>query len=253
MADNQGKMISVPEAEPLAPKSAEVTTPPAPEAPAAIKAASPVVAPKPMPKPAATPPSAKAPATPRKAKAAPKVKPAVKAKAAPKPKTKTSNAKPDAAIPSKGQLNMNDMLTKFAEQAKANAEAFTAQFGERAKDAFAKSSKLAEESAAFNKSNVEALVESGKVAVKNIEVLRDESLSYMRKSFEESSAAMKSMTSVSSPAEFFKLCAENNRKAMDYAVAQASKNSEMLVKMSSDVFAPLSNRMSVVSAQMKMN
>lgn len=163
-------------------------------------------------------------------------------------------AKPkfQAASVSKGQLNMKDMVTKFAEQAKANAEAFSAEFGARAQDAMAKSSKLAEEAAAFNKSNVEAVVESGKIAVKNFETLRDESISFARKSFEDGSNAIKSLTSVTSPAEFFKLYAENSKKAFDAAAAQASKNSELLVKMTNESFAPISNRMSVISSQLKV-
>lgn len=269
MANNQGVIesdleMTSPAAE-NADLPADVVPTLQPEPLIAPKAVSPTVKPEaPAPKPplkAAVKTNASV-----KTKSAIKAKPAVKAKtsaktdAAPKPKVKpvaekkANTAKPtvNAASPSKGPLNMNDMLTKFAEQAKANAEAFTAQFGERAKDAFAKSGKLAEESAAFNKSNVEALVESGKLAAKNMEMLRDESLSYMRKSFEDGSLAMKSLTSVTSPAEFFKACAENNRKAMDAAVAMAAKNSEMMVKMSSDAFAPISNRMSVISSQMKV-
>lgn len=157
-----------------------------------------------------------------------------------------------AASASKGTMNMNDIISKFAAEAKARTEAMTAEFSERTKDALANSSKLAEDAAAFNKGNVDAVVASGKIAAKNLETLRDESTSYVRKSFEDSSAAMQSFASVKSPAEFFRLYAENSKKAFDAAVAQTSKSSEMLVKMTSESFEPISNRMAVITSTLKV-
>lgn len=147
---------------------------------------------------------------------------------------------------------MNEFVNKFAEETKARVDEFGSQFGERTQEAFAKTNKLAEEAAAFNQSNIEAVVESTKIAAKNLEVLRDESIAFARKSFEDSNAALQSFASVKSPSDFFKLYAENSKKAFDAAVAQASKNSELLMKMSNESFAPISNRMSVISSQLKV-
>jgi len=194
-----------------------------------------------------------------KAKAKPVQKKAAKpaAKAAPKkaaaktiaPKIKVA-PKPVAAA-TKGFKTMNDTVKKFAEDAKARTEALTADFQERSKEALAKSSKLAEEAVEFNKANVEALVEAGKIAAKNLETLGQEGVAFARKSFEDTSAALKGYTAVKSPAEFFKLYAENSKKAFDAAVAQTSKTSELVVKMANDSFAPISNRVSVISSKMK--
>src|SRR3546814_4531912 len=73
---------------------------------------------------------------------------------------------------------MNDTVKKFAEDAKARTEALTADFQERSKEALAKSSKLAEEAVEFNKANVEALVEAGKIAAKNLETLGQEGVAF---------------------------------------------------------------------------
>src|SRR3546814_1530886 len=108
---------------------------------------------------------------------------------------------------------MNDTVKKFADKAKTRTEALTAEFNEKAKEAMAKSSKLAEEAVEFNKANLEALVESGKIAAKNLETLGQEGVAFARKSFEDTTAAMKGYTAVKSPAEFFKLYAENSKKA----------------------------------------
>jgi phasin family protein len=184
-------------------------------------------------------------------------KPAAK-KAAPKkaaaktiaPKPAKTAPKP-AALATKGFKTMNDTVKKFADEAKTRAEALTADFQERSKDALAKSSKLAEEAVEFNKANVEALVEAGKIAAKGIETLGQEGVAFARKSFEDTSAAVKGYTAVKSPAEFLKLYAENSKKAFDAAVAQTSKTSELVVKLTNESFAPISNRVSVITSKMK--
>ena len=194
----------------------------------------------------------KAKAKPVQKKAA---KPAAK-KAAPKtaaktiaPQTKVA-PKPVAAA-TKGFKTMNDTVKKFADEAKTRAEALTADFNEKAKEAMSKTSKLAEDAIEFNKANVEALVEAGKIAAKGIETLGQEGVTYARKSFEDTTAALKGYTAVKTPADFFKLYAENSKKAFDAAVAQTSKTSELVVKMANDSFAPISNRVSVITSKMK--
>ncbi|MBL9071480.1 MAG: phasin family protein [Sphingopyxis sp.] len=229
-------------------------------------AAKPVAAPAEQ-APIAAPAAVKAPAPAKIKTVKAKAKPAAKKAAAPKavakkvapkkataktiaPATKKAAPKP-AAVLNKGIKTMNDTVKKFADEAKTRAEALTADFQERSKDAFAKSSKLAEEAVEFNKANVEALVEAGKIAAKGLETLGQEGVAFARKSFEDTSAALKGYTAVKTPADFFKLYAENSKKAFDAAVAQTSKTSELVVKLTNDSFAPISNRVSVITSKLK--
>ena len=228
---------------------------------------------KPVATPAAPVEAAAAPAV-AKAEPAPaqiktvkaKAKPAAKKAAAPKavakkvaPKKASVNiaSKPVKAAPkpvaaaTKGFKTMNDTVKKFADEAKTRTEALTADFNAKAKEAMSKTSKLAEEAVEFNKANVEALVEAGKIAAKGIETLGQEGVTYARKSFEDTTAALKGYTAVKTPADFFKLYAENSKKAFDAAVAQTSKTSELVVKLTNDSFAPISNRVSVITSKMK--
>ncbi|MGB3847864.1 MAG: phasin family protein [Sphingopyxis sp.] len=237
-------------------KAFEAATLETPAKPVATPAAPAVAAPS-AEKIAAAPvktPTEKAKAKPVQKKAAkPAAKKAVPKKAAAKtiaPKALKAAPKPVAAA-TKGFKTMNDTVKKFAEDAKTRAEALTADFNEKAKEAMAKSSKLAEEAVEFNKANVEALVESGKIAAKGFETLGQEGVAFARKSFEDTSAALKGYTAVKSPTEFFKLYAENSKKAFDAAVAQTSKTSELVVKLANESFAPISNRVSVISSKMK--
>lgn len=224
-----------------------VATPAAP-----VAAAAPAVAPTAAP---ATIKTVKAKAKPAAKKAAaPK---AVAKKVAPKKATVKIASKPLKAAPkpvaaaTKGFKTMNDTVKKFADEAKTRTEALTADFQAKSKEALAKTSKLAEEAVEFNKANVEALVEAGKIAAKGIETLGQEGVTYARKSFEDTTAALKGYTAVKTPADFFKLYAENSKKAFDAAVAQTSKTSELVVKLTNESFAPISNRVSVITSKLK--
>jgi len=223
--------------KPVAAPAVPVEAAPAATAPAPVKTKTVAAKAKPVQKKAAKPAAKKV--APKKAAA--KTIASKPAKAAPKP----------AALATKGLKTMNDTVKKFADEAKTRAEALTADFNEKAKEAFAKSSKLAEEAVEFNKANIEALVESGKIAAKGIETLGQEGVTFARKSFEDTTAALKGYTAVKTPADFFKLYAENSKKAFDAAVAQTSKTSELVVKLTNDSFAPISNRVSVITSKMK--
>src|SRR3546814_3792502 len=78
-----------------------------------------------------------------------------------------------------------------------------------------------------------------------------EGVTYAGKSLENTTAALKGYTAVKTPADFFKPYAENSKKAFDAAVAQPSKTSELVVKLTNDSFAPISNRVSVITSKMK--
>ena len=234
-------------------EAATLETAAKPATPAA-PAASEIAAPAPAKAEAPKTKTVKAKARPVQKKAA---KPATKKAAPKKAAAKTIAPKPTKAAPkpaaaaTKGFKSMNDTVKKFADEAKTRAEAMTAEFNEKAKEAMSKTSKLAEEAVEFNKANIEAMVESGKIAAKGFETLGQEGVAFARKSFEDTTAALKGYTAVKSPAEFFKLYAENSKKAFDAAVAQTSKTSEMVVKLANDSFAPISNRVSVISSKMK--
>ena len=224
-------------AKPVAASVAPAEAAPAAKAAAPVKTKTVAAKAKPVQKNAAKPAAKKV--APKKAAA--KTIASKPAKAAPKP----------AALATKGMKTMNDTVKKFADEAKTRTEALTADFNEKAKEAMSKTSKLAEEAVEFNKANVEALVEAGKIAAKGIETLGQEGVTYARKSFEDTTAALKGYTAVKTPADFFKLYAENSKKAFDAAVAQTSKTSELVVKLTNDSFAPISNRVSVITSKMK--
>src|SRR3546814_177563 len=120
-----------------------------------------------------------------------------------------------------------------------------------AKVAVEKSGKIIEELNELTKGNVEAVVESGKIAAKGAETLGQEAADYSRRSFEKATATMKSFASVKSPTEFFQLQSEFFSSTFDALASEAAKNSEAMLKLAGDVVQPLSTRFSVVSDKVR--
>jgi hypothetical protein len=133
---------------------------------------------------------------------------------------------------------MNDTIKDAAEK----GQAYFAEFSAKAKAAAEKSAKAFEEMNEFGKGNVEALVESGKIAAKGFEALGQGYADYARKQFEGTTAALKGFAAVKSPTEFFKLHSDYVRGQFDSFVAESSKNTEAMLKLAGDVAKPISNR-----------
>lgn len=142
------------------------------------------------------------------------------------------------------------MATNF-ETNTAKAQALFADFNDRTKAAVEKSTKLVEEANEFAKGNLEAVVESSRIAAKGFETLGQDAAEYGRKSFESATAALKSFATVKSPTEFFKLQSDFLRGAFDSYVAEASKNTEAVLKLAGDAAQPISSRFAVAAEKVK--
>lgn len=141
-----------------------------------------------------------------------------------------------------------------AETAAFAADRIQAAFGdvnERAKSAVEKSTRLVEELTDLTKGNVEALVASSKLAAKGAETLGQDAADYGRRSFEEASAALKSLAEAKSPTDFFKLQSDFARSAFDSFVAESAKTSEAVIKLAGEVAEPITGRYAVAAERVK--
>lgn len=149
-------------------------------------------------------------------------------------------------------VNTAETAKTFAQDAQNRATAMFSDMNTRAKSAMERSTKLFEDMNEFNKGNVEALVESSKVAAKAAETLGQQAAETARKNFENATAAMKSFASVKTPTELFQLQSEYARSAFDAMIAETSKNSENMLKLAGEVFQPISNRFAVAAEKLKV-
>lgn len=215
--------------------------------PAAVVAATTAVDAPPLPEPVAEP-EAQAPvdATPPEAPAEPEMTKSLPEQAEP------FALKTLSAI--EGTKTMNDVIEtgkKFAEDAKAKLETVYADMNEKAKASVEKSTKAIEEFSDIAKGNVEAMVESGKIAAKGMETLGQEAVDYSRKSFEKATASFKSFATVKTPTEFFQMQSQMFSSSFDDFTKEAAKSSEAMMKLASDVASPLTARVTVVTDKVK--
>ena len=137
-------------------------------------------------------------------------------------------------------------------EATNKAQAVLTEITERAKAAFTKGQSFAGEMTEFSKGNVEALVESGKIAAAGLQTIAQDSAEFGRKSFEQASTAFKGMAQVKSPTELAKLHTDYVRSAFDALVAETSRNTEAMLKLAGDVAQPISNRFAVAVEKVKV-
>src|SRR3546814_13739190 len=81
---------------------------------------------------------------------------------------------------------------------------------------------MIEEMNDFTKGNVEAFVAAGRAAAKGAEILGQNAAEYSRKSFDEASKALKTISSAKSSTEFFKLHNDFDKSPFDSLLAEAS-------------------------------
>lgn len=165
-------------------------------------------------------------------------------------------ALPETGTPaeSKGEVIMTDMLETaktYAEEAKTRMQSVFTELTDKTKSTVEKSTKAFEELGDLTRGNLEAVVESSRIAAKGVESMGQDAAEFGRKSFEKSSATFKSFASVKSPVEFFQLQSELLSQTLDIFASEAARNSEKMLKLASDISQPLSNRVSVVTDKFK--
>ncbi len=163
------------------------------------------------------------------------------------------------------KLTLNEgtkIMTDTSKKIEASVKATTAQASEtansmfkninvRAKAAMEKTGELAKDVVEFNKLNLEAVVEAGKIAARGAQTAAQNVADVGRKNIEDTTAMVKSLSSVKAPADFFKIQGDFARTQFDGAVAEMSKSSEFYLKLAGEVFQPISTRYSVAADAVK--
>lgn len=145
-----------------------------------------------------------------------------------------------------------DNTTATIDAATDKSRAMFADMNERTQGAMEKGSKFFAELTEFNKGNIEAMVESSRIAARGFETMGQDAVAYAKTSFEGASAAMRELATVKSPTEFMKLQADYARRAFDAVVAQTSRGAEQSLKLAGEVAQPLSNRVAIAADKMKI-
>ncbi len=157
-----------------------------------------------------------------------------------------------AAEPIQKDNTMNtDTITSNVEAAQTKGAQIFADMNDRAKNMMERAPKLAQDMAELNKGNIEALVESGRIAAKGMEAMGQHAAELARRQFEGATAAFRQLAAVKSPTELLRVQGELARAAVDQMVAEVSRSTESMLKFAGEVAQPISNRYAVVADRMK--
>lgn len=188
--------------------------------------------------PAAKKPDAKAGRKPAAAKAAGTKAPA-------KSPVYQAAAETDPVTTPISQLKEKIMTTTQNTDYTETARTAAAEFQTRAQAAYDKSAELTADVTAFHKGNFDAMIESGRVLAAGMQDIGRTAIEEARTAAETVTEDFRKMAAVKSPTELFQLQGEIVRRNLDTLVARTSKNTEIMMKLAGDVFAPLSSRASV--------
>ncbi len=180
-------------------------------------------------------------------KAAATKKPAPAKAAAPVAKAAAVLATPVTTIT---KLKDTIMATAKNTDFTATAKTVAADVQTRVKGAYAKTAEVAAEVTEFNKANVDAVVESGKIFFAGAQGLVKDNVETGKTVIEVVTADAKKMMEVKSPTELMQMQGELARRNFDAIVSFGSKRTEAWVKLYNDAFAPISNRVSIATEKL---
>ncbi|MBU6251914.1 MAG: TIGR01841 family phasin [Alphaproteobacteria bacterium] len=170
-------------------------------------------------------------------------------KAAAKP-AKTS----DVAIAAAGERTWTmteETVKQTAQDFGAKATEMLHDLSTKAKAAFEKTGEFSKEATEFHKANLEAVVESGKLAAKGLQDVAQHGAEVGKARWEAATAHAKTLAAVTSPTEFMSVQGDYLRKQFDAAVADFSKSTEFYMKLAGEIVAPVQNRYAAAAEQVK--
>lgn len=139
-------------------------------------------------------------------------------------------------------------MTKAATK---QVEEFTAEAKKTMEEGVEKMTQGVEDVTSFSQDNVEAVMTSGKVMAKATEEMNAEVIAFSKKSYQDSMAAAKEISTSKSVTEFFEKQTAFAKTAFESYVAEATKLNEIYSAAAQDAFAPLNNRFTAAADMVK--
>lgn len=165
------------------------------------------------------------------------------------------SSSPTAAVSADPLNEETIMATTKIENAAATAtdkaQDMLAGMKDQAKSTMEKGAAAVSELTSFTKGNVEAMVESGKIAIAGMQTMAQDQAAYVRKQFEDATAAARTLSTVKSPTEFVKMQGDLMRRHFDAMVAETSRSTEATLKLVGAVVQPISNRFALAAEKIK--
>ena len=110
------------------------------------------------------------------------------------------------------------------------------------KQGFERAAKSYDSLTAFQKANLEALIQSANVATKGVESLNAEALAFSKQAIEDTVAAAKAAITSKSIQELIEVQSDFAKASFDTMIGQATKFGELFMSVAKDTAQPLNGR-----------
>ena len=150
-----------------------------------------------------------------------------------------------------GAEQMKTSMTNQTENAMAQGKATMEQVASKSREMAEQGMKGLDELSQMARGNVEAMLASSRAATAGLEAIAHQVADFSRKSFEETTAAARAMTTVKTPNELMQLQNDFAKTQFDHAVAEMSKLSETMVKLMGEVFEPIQKSATAATDKVK--
>ena len=110
------------------------------------------------------------------------------------------------------------------------------------KQSFERAAKSYDSLTAFQKANLEALIQSANVATKGIETLNAEALAFSKQAIEDTVAAAKAAITSKSIQELIEIQSDYAKSSFDTLIGQATKFGDMFMAVAKESAEPLNGR-----------
>lgn len=143
------------------------------------------------------------------------------------------------------------MTAKQTKDYTATIKSAAADVQAKARLALAKGNKVLGEASTFTKGNVEAVVTSGKILGTGLKGLGKTYAAEGKSAYATVTADVKELSRVKSPTDFVRLQTSILRRNLDHAFNFGGKNSETVLKLAGNVFAPIAARATLAAQMVK--
>lgn len=144
-----------------------------------------------------------------------------------------------------------DQMRAAGEQFRGAAESAMGTMNEQTQAAVERNTRAMGQMGDFARGNVDAMVQSTRIATEGYQALGREAADLGRKSFEGFSSTMRQMAEAKTPADVLRLQGEWARQSFDLAVSAGAQMSERMVKLGGEIAQPFQSRMAEAAETMK--
>lgn len=164
-----------------------------------------------------------------------------------------------ASTPQQEQnIMVNETIQQSADQVRQAGEQFRGATEEAMKTAqgqtqqtMERNTRLLSEMGELARGNMEAAVQSTRIAAEGVQAIGREAVEYGRRSFEGFSSTVKQLAEAKTPADVLRLQGEWARQSFDMAVSAGAQMSERMVKLAGESAQPLQSRVAVATQKMQ--